>query len=116
MPSCCAASAVTGPIDATTVVRSRSAACSSPKIFAKFWTVLALVNVIGVDLAVEQHPVDVLIAVALAAAEHRPVGRDLGDVGARVAQLVREHFARDVGARQQEARALQSSRRPSARR
>jgi hypothetical protein len=45
MPSCCAASAVTGPIDATTVVRSRSAICSSPKIFAKFLTVLALVNV-----------------------------------------------------------------------
>ena len=47
MPSCCAASAVTGPIDATTVVRSRSAAGSSPSIFTKFRTVDALVNVIA---------------------------------------------------------------------
>ena len=30
MPSCCAASAVTGPIAATTVFLSRSAACSAP--------------------------------------------------------------------------------------
>src|SRR5688500_6717631 len=45
MPYCSAASAVTGPIDATFVAFSRSAACSAPKIWTKFITVDALVNV-----------------------------------------------------------------------
>ena len=45
MPYCSAASAVTGPIDATAVVRSRSAACSAPNTCTKFLTVDALVNV-----------------------------------------------------------------------
>ena len=107
MPSCCAASAVTGPIDATTVVRSRSAACSSPKMLREVLDRAGARERDRVDLAIEQHPVDVVIGVALAAAEHRPVGRDLADLGAGVAQLVGEHLARDVGARQQDARALQ---------
>jgi hypothetical protein len=42
MSSCCAASAVTGPIDATTVVLSRSPACSPPSIVTKFLTANAL--------------------------------------------------------------------------
>ena len=42
---CAAASAVTGPIDATTVVRSRSAAGSAPSTVTKFRTADALVNV-----------------------------------------------------------------------
>ena len=45
MPSCCAASAVTGPIDATTVPDRRSGACSSPSALTKWRTDDALVNV-----------------------------------------------------------------------
>ena len=45
MPYCSAASAVTGPIDATVVAFSKSDDCSAPKICTKFLTVDALVNV-----------------------------------------------------------------------
>ena len=45
MLHCAAASAVTGPIDATTVVRSRSAAGSAPSTRTKLRTADALVNV-----------------------------------------------------------------------
>ena len=45
MPSCCAASAVTGPIEATTVPDRRSGACSSPSALTKWRTEEALVKV-----------------------------------------------------------------------
>src|SRR6185436_3635405 len=45
MPNCEAASAVTGPIDATTVVRSRSAAGSAPSTLTRLRTADGLVNV-----------------------------------------------------------------------
>ena len=60
MPSCCAASAVTGPMDATTVACRRSAACSWPSIATKFLTVEALVNVTASISSIEQHAVDIV--------------------------------------------------------
>ena len=88
MPSCAAASAVTGPIDATTVVCSRSAACSAPSILTKLRTADALVNVTTSISPLEQHAVDVGLALALRLGDDRAVGDDFGDVGALLAQLV----------------------------
>ena len=87
-------------------MRSRSAACSWPKIVTKFLTVDALVND-RVDLPVEEHPVDVVIALAVGAGGERAIGRDVDHVRARRTQLVGQHVAGDVGARQQEPLALE---------
>ena len=92
MPSCCAASAVTGPIDATTVVPQQvGGLLRAEDLSTKFLTADALGERHGVDLPIEQHPVDVVVAVALRFARQRPVGDDLGDLGARLAQLLAEH-------------------------
>ena len=89
MPSCVAASAVTGPIAATTV------------FFEQIDGLLGAVD-LGevpdrrrarerhhVDAAVEQHAVDVRVAFLLRVLEHGAVGDDVGDDGARAAQLAR---------------------------
>ena len=52
----------------------------------------------------------VQLGTAPAVGPHRAVGGGLGHVRARCAQCVREHFARDVGAREQHPRARQAAR------
>jgi hypothetical protein len=69
-----------------------------------------------VDLPVEQHAVDVLVGIAVRAREQRAIGDDLHHVGAGGAQLVGQQFARDVGARKQDAHPLQPRVEPRERR
>ena len=107
MSSCCAASAVTGPIEATTVELQQVGRLILPEHRDEVPDRRRARERHRVDLPVEQHAVDVLVAVAVGARRHRPVGGDVEDVGAGLAQLVREQVAGDVGARQQEALALQ---------
>ena len=56
-----------------------------------------------VNLAVEQHAVDVVITLPIPGGEDRPVSRHLHHLGPGLAQLVAEDFASDVGTRQQHA-------------
>ena len=108
MPSCVAASAVTGPMAATTVVRSRSAACSAPRSCAKLRTADALVNVTTSMRAVEQHA-GRCPARPRAPRPRARCGRRSTSVTSApaCAQLVGDHLAADVGARQQHARAVE---------
>ena len=68
MFDCAAASAVTGPIEATTVGRSRSAAGSAPSTLHEIAHRRGAGERHHVDPALEQHPVDVGLAFALGSA------------------------------------------------
>ncbi len=63
------------------------------------------------DLAVEQHPVDVGPAVGLPVVEHGAIGDDVGDERTGVAQLLGDDLAADVGARQQHAHGVERAAR-----
>ena len=88
MLDCAAASAVTGPIEATTVVRSRSAAGSAPSTLHEVAHRRRAGEGHHVDAPVEQHAVDVGLAFALRLGDDRAIRDDLGDLGALPAQLV----------------------------
>jgi len=96
-----AASAVTGPIDATTVVRSRSAAGSAPSTRTKLRTADALVNVTDVDVTLEQHAVDVGVRLRGSGSTHDSAIRDGSVTSAPSCAARSQHLAADVGARQQ---------------
>ena len=99
MPSCCAASAVTGPIEATTVSAADPPPVRRRRSSTKLRTAEALANVTASISPIEQHPVDVVFAVPLGSAGHRPVRDDLDDLGARVAQFLGQMISRAMSAR-----------------
>ena len=93
IPSCAAASAVTGPMHATVVCCSRSAACSSPMTRTNLRTADALVNVTASMLPLEQHAVDVGLAFALGLRDDRAVRHHVGDLRAGVPQAPAQQLA-----------------------
>ena len=58
-----------------------------------------------VDRALEQHPVDVRLALAFGVRHDRAVGDHFGHLGAVLPQFLGDHLASDVGARQQDLQA-----------
>ena len=106
MPSCAAASAVTGPIAATSVACSRSAAASAAVQLREAPHGRGAGEGDHVDAAIEQHAVDVGLAIALRVDRHRPVGDDLGHLAAAFPEFLADDLAPDVGAREQEPLAL----------
>src|SRR6266496_934679 len=99
MPHCDAASAVTGPIDATTVVRSRSAA-GSAEAASQCGIETTVMPTSYTIPAVEQHSVDVGFAFAFRFDGERAVRDHFGDVGALAPKRVGDQLAADVAARQ----------------
>ena len=63
----------------------------------------------GVDLAIEQHPVHVVLAISIGAPRNRTIGNHIDNVCARLAQLVGQTVAGDVRARQEDALSLEAS-------
>ena len=110
MPSCCAASAVTGPIDATTRAGQQVGRLLLAERLDEVPHRRRAGERHGVDLALEQQLVDVGIAFALRLGGERAVGDDVGDQGAGLAQIVGQHLARDLGAREQDLGALAARR------
>ena len=109
MPYCAAASAVTGPIDATTVGAQQIGGRLGAEQLDEIAHRRRARERDDVDRALEQHAVDVGLAFALGLDRDRAVGDDFGHVRAALAQLLGDHLAPDVGARQQHALALQSA-------
>ena len=106
MSSCCAASAVTGPIEATTVEPQEVDRLIEAEHGDEIPDRRGARERDRIDLAVEQHAVDVRLAVPIDPRRDRPVRGDVEHERARLAQLVGEQIARDVRPRQQEALAL----------
>ena len=106
MPYCSAASAVTGPIEATLRGIQEVGRLLGAEDLHEVLDRGRARERHHVDALLEQHAIDVRIAFALDLGEHRPVRDDFGHVRAALAQFLGQHFARDVRARKQKALAF----------
>ena len=101
---------MTGPIDATTVVRRRSAAGSCAQHLDEASHRRRARERHDVDAALQEHPVDVRLALVLGFRHDRAVGHRLGHLRAVLLQFLGDHFAPDVGARQEDLQATDVAR------
>ena len=97
MPSSVAAAAVTGPIAATTVMRSKSAACSSPTSVAKRCDGGRAGEGDRVDLAVQQAPVELLHDGRAGGIRRRAVRDEIGDGRAAAGEILRDRVVQMIG-------------------
>ena len=103
MPSSAAAAAVTGPMEATTVMLSRSAACSSPNNCANRRTPVGLVNVTASMAPSSSLPVEILRGRAVRGFRRRAIGDEVRHRRPRAGQVGREHIAQMVRPDEQHA-------------
>jgi hypothetical protein len=77
----------------------------------KLLTADALANVHGIDLTIEKHAVNIVLAVAFGPSGYGAVGHDVDDLGPGLAEFLGQPVARDVRTRKQDALALETARR-----